>query len=149
MIDYTLIAKILGPKGVRATATERSMKQMDNVLATIATVTRWPRVALDRHYAVSIGNRSFLRVCAEREQLRAQYALQIAIARCKREPVVVLDRVDHLDTDNQPTLFSLLHALCRRPDPPAFLVCGTDLDFRHLNPDGRNHRIDDGVLKAD
>ena len=146
VLAYEMILKTLGPKGVRATSMEQAMVRFDNTLGTIAKVTGWPRVTLDRSYAISIGNRTLLRVCAESERLRAQYALQIAIARCQREPVVVLDGVDHLDHRNRLKLMDLLDALCKRPDPPAFMMCGTNLDNVTLNPDGINYTVEDGKV---
>ena len=145
VIAYEAIVKTLGPKGVRATSMEKAMQRFDNTLNTISSVTGWPRVKVDRSYGISIGERTLLRVCAESERLRTQYSLQIAIARCQREPVVVLDGVDHLDADNRARLMKLLNTLCARPEPPSFLICGTDLDHREMNPAGINYKIRDGV----
>ena len=145
-VEYLLIAKILGPKGVRATTMQTALQRLDKVLARIADITGWPRVALDKTYAVTIGGRTFLRVCAESEQLVAQYSLQISIARCMREPFVIFDRVDDLDSEHRAGLMKLLAALCSRPEPPAFLICGTEIDFAAFNPDGPNYLMQDGSL---
>lgn len=147
IVAYQTIAKLLGPKGVRAQAVEEAMAQFDGVLNTIAKVTGWPRVRLDRHYAVSIGDRKILRLCAESERLRAQWCLQIAIVRVRREPIAILDAAGHLDNENLTGLGKLLGALCSRPSPPAFLVCGTELDHEVINPTGRNYALVDGVTK--
>ena len=146
IVEYQMIARILGPKGVRATAMQEAMNSLDGVLETIAKITAWPRVALDRSFAVSIGKRTVMKVCAESERLRAQWSLQIAIARCKRETVVILDAADHLDADNLEGLKRLLDALCGRPQPPAFMVCGTNFDMGEFNPAGPNHMLRDGKL---
>ena len=145
IVAYQTIVDVLGPRGVRAQAVEERMKQFDGVLATIAAVTGWPRVALDRHYAVSIGERKILRLCAESERLRAQWCLQIALVRVLREPVAILDAADHLDVANLTGLAKLLAALCSRPNPPAFLVCGTELDHEVVNPGGLTYVLDEGV----
>ena len=146
IVEYQTIARILGPKGVRATAMQESMVSLDGVLETIAKVTGWPRVALDRTYAVSIGKRTLLKVAGESARLRTQWSLQIAIARCKREPIVILDEADTLDHGNMVGLKTLLDALCGRPQPPSFLVCGTNFDMDEFNSPGPNHQLRDGRL---
>ena len=146
IVAYQTIAQLLGPRGVRAQAVEEAMQQFDGVLGTISRVTGWPRVRLDRHYSVSIGERKILRLCAESERLRAQWCLQIALVRVRREPVAILDAADHLDTSNLTGLGQLLDALCARKNPPAFLVCGTELDHEVINRSGPNYQLVDGVL---
>lgn len=145
IVAYQTIVDVLGPRGVRAQSVEEQMRRFDTALGTIARVTGWPRVALDRHYAVSIGERKILRLCAESERLRAQWCLQIALARTLREPVVVLDAADHLDVENMSGLARLLDALCQRPNPPAFVVCGTELDTQVIAPRGRVYKLDAGI----
>ena len=147
IIAYQTIAQILGPRGIRAQCVEEAMGKFHGVLTTIAAVTGWPEVKLDRHYSVSIGERSLLRLCAESERLRAQWSLQIAIARVLREPVVILDAADHLDYGNLAALRALLTTLAGRPKPPAFLVCATEMETHNWNPDGLNYALDDGTLK--
>ena len=146
VVHYTLISEILGPKGVRATAMEAKMLQLDKTLDTVAKVTGWPKVAISRTYSVSIGKRQFLRACAKSERLCAQYSLQIAVARCLRDPFVVLDEADTLVDHMFAGLKNLMAALRARPDPPAFLVCGSNLDVAHLNQDGLNYVIENGVM---
>ena len=144
IIDYTLIAKIVGPKGVRAMSMQENMTRFDTMLESIARITGWPRVQLDKTYAVSIDGRSFLKLCAETDRLRAQYTLQIALARFTRANAVILDGVDHLDDANQFTLADLLVAVCEHENPPAVMICGTELDFYQLNKNGYNYRIANG-----
>ena len=122
---YTLIATILGPKGVRAKAMEVGMEKMDSFLGIVATTTGWPRVEVDRSYNVSIGKRATLRMCSESERWRGQTALQIAISRLMRDSVVVLDRSDVLDTDARQELVALGAFLAERKDPPAIILCAT------------------------
>ncbi|MCY4471142.1 MAG: hypothetical protein OXC08_20695 [Thiotrichales bacterium] len=150
VIAYQTVAQVLGPRGVRAQAVETAIEAFDRVLETIATVTGWPRVALDRGYAISIGDDRIVSLAAESAQLRAQWCLQIAIARAKREPAVILDAADHLDAENMTGLQNLIAALCARPQPSAFLVCGTAVphfDVTEFNPGGLNYRLDDGTLR--
>lgn len=149
VVQYSLIAQILGPKGVRATAMEKAMSALDQTLATVARVTAWPRITIEGDYSVAIGGRTLLRVCGDSECLRAQYSLQIAVARCLRDQYVVLDRADTLDEEGRRQLWDVLKALLKRPNAPGFLVCGTDLDLTSLTSEGqRNYRFDDGVLSA-
>ena len=128
VVQNTIIAERLGPSGIRARAMNRELSILDATLAKIAEISGWPRVALDKSYAVSIGGRSLLRACAETDQLTAQLSLQIAISRCKREPVVVLDRVSNLVHERRAKLIAMLQALATREAAPAFLVCGSALD---------------------
>ena len=149
VVQYSLIAQILGPKGVRATAMEKAMSALDKTLATIARVTEWPRITIEGDYSVAIGGRTLLRVCGDSECLRAQYSLQIATARCLKDQYVVLDRADTLDDEGRRQLWDVLKALLKRPNAPGFLVCGTDLDLSSLTSEGqRNYRFDDGVLRS-
>ena len=144
IIAYSLIAEIVGPKGVRAMSMQANMEKFDNILETIARVTGWPRVELDKTYAVSIDGRTFLKLCAETDRLRTQYTLQIALARFTRANAIILDGVDHLDDANMFTLAELLKAVCERDKPPAVMICGTELDLYQLNKDGFNYRIVNG-----
>ena len=147
VVQYTLISDILGPKGVRATAMETRMASLDQTLESIGKVTGWPRIAVSRAYAVSIGKRTLLRVCSRSERLCAQYSLQIAISRCIRDPYVVLDDADTLVDGKFAGLRDLMAALKGRPSPPAFLVCGANLDVSTLNQDGLNYLIENGVMR--
>ena len=147
VVQYTLISDILGPKGVRATAMETRMASLDQTLESIAKVTGWPRITVSRVYAVAIGKRTLLRVCSRSERLCAQYSLQIAVARCIRDTYVVLDDADTLVDGKFAGLRDLMAALRGRPNPPAFLVCGANLDVSTLNPDGLNYLIDNGVMR--
>ena len=147
IVAYNVIAKIVGPKGVRTTCMEEAMTKFDVLLETISAVSGWPRIAIDKTFAVSIDGRTFLRLCAETDRLRAQYTLQIAIARFIRSPVVILDGVDHLDDNNMFRLKDLLNTMCARPEPPAFMICGTELDLLQLNPKGINFQLSAGKLK--
>ena len=149
VITYTAIAEVVGPKGIRATVMEKAMKNVDGVLEKICTMTGWPRIKVDRTYAVSIAGRTLLRVTARSERLRAQYSLQIAVARCLRDPVVILDEADWLDQSTQQLaqLGNLLRTLCSRPNPPAFVVFGTDMDLAAFNQLGDNYMVTDGVLR--
>ena len=120
------------------------MESFRGVLRAVARVTGWPAVGLDQHYTVSIGERPMLRLCSESERLRAQWSLQIALARVCKDPVVILDAADHLDQSNMAALRRLLATLCDRAEPLAFLVCGTEIDLDAWNPDGLNYTLEDG-----
>ena len=144
IIDYTVIADIVGPKGVRAVMMNENIEKFDEILETISTVTAWPRIELDKTYAVSIDGSTFLRLTAETDRLRAQYTLQIALARFTRSNAIILDAVDHLDDVNMFALSDLLTGVCSREDPPAVMICGTELDLYAINRNGLNYRIVNG-----
>lgn len=141
IVEYTLIADILGPKGVRAQAMKQSMDLLDAVLEPIHKIAAWPRVRVDSSYAISIDGRTLLRVCAKSEQLRAQYSLQIGVARVRRDPVIVLDEADILDQRERMRLRKLLETMLSRDEPPAVLVCGTDFDVDEW-PDAHRYVLD-------
>ena len=128
IVEYLLIAEVLGPTGVRGQEMKEQMDLVDQVLDPVSQITGWPRVKLDSQYAVSIASRKLLRVCAESEQLRAQYSLQMAVARVKRDDVLILDKADHLDARECTRLRKVLRMMLSRADPPAVVVCGTDFD---------------------
>ena len=155
ILAYELVVKILGPAGIRATTMKKSMDEFRANLDRVHKVTGWPRVELDNAYNLSIGGRKFLRVCAASARLRANYAIQIALALAKQEPVVILDAVDMLQVEHQQELAKLMKMICRRQEPPAFLVCGT---VGHFDPGtafassevpfGGQYHVVDGKLDA-
>ena len=144
IIAYQTIMQIVGPKGVRATCMEENMERFDGVLKIISDLTGWPRVKLDRTYSISIGGRSFIKLCAESDRRRAQLTLQLAISRFTRSPVVILDEVNNLDEKNQMHLADLMATVCGRNQPPAFMICGKELDLAHINPGGINYKMVNG-----
>ena len=124
---YEMIVKILGPKGIRAKAMETAMDNVDGLLSFMAQRTGWPRVQVDRNYNVSIGKRASLRMCSESERWRGQAMLQIAIARMKQDPVIVLDRTDILDPKGREDLATLSSFLVEpdRKHRPCIVLCST------------------------
>ena len=148
VMAYDEVVKILGPKGVRALAVSQNMGKFRKVLANVHKVTDWAEVEMDDSYNLSIGGRKFMEVCGETPRLRAQYAVQIAIAVGKGEPVVILDMVDHLQQVHQKTLNELLTRICKLETAPAFLICGTTGHFNpDLFPDATHHAVEAGVLQ--
>ena len=75
----------------------------------------------------------------------AQYSLQIALAWCRTDGVVVLDRADLFDSVNFKGLMSLLQTLMQHPKAPAIMVCGTGLKGPDYNQDGYNYQVEDGI----
>ena len=127
---YSLIAKLLGPKGVRAKAMETAMGSLDEFLAVVASQTLWPRVKVGKSYELTIGERASLKLCSESEKWRAQAALQIAVARMRRDPVIVLDRADVLDDHGKWMLSIICKKVSGRDNPPAILLCSTCSNYR-------------------
>ena len=151
VLAYNAIIQALGPKGVRSTMMKEAMDEFTISVNRVHAVTGWPLVELDAGYSVSIGGRKILRVCAASERLRTQYTIQLAIALSQGEPVVILDEVDTLLPLQQEMLIQLLGMICRRPDSPAFLLCGAD---GHFHVPGlmdtpyyyRSYEVVDGVV---
>ena len=125
---YSMIASLLGPKGVRAKAMETAMGNLDKFLAIVADQTGWPRVEVDKTYNISIGKRATLKMCSESERWRAQASLQIAIARLTRDSVIVLDRADVMDNMALIEVQDLLAFLLGRDNPPAVVILETSVD---------------------
>jgi len=156
VLAYNAVVSVLGPKGVRATMVAGNMEQFRGNLERIHEITGWAKTEIDNSYNLSIGGRKILEVCGETPRLRAQYAVQIALALCRKEPVVILDMVDHLEHVHQQTLANLIVQICGKlpNEGPAFLLCGTD---GHFNPDifrqhdgipGGDYRVVEGVCKS-
>jgi len=149
VVSYDEVVKVLGPKGVRALAVSAGMAKFRKVLANVHKVTDWSEVCMDDSYNLSIGGRKFMEVCGETPRLRAQYAVQIAIAIAKNEPVVIFDMVDHLQQVHQKTLYTLIQRICKLDTAPAFLVCGTTGHFKPtLFRSATHYAVEDGVLNA-
>ena len=145
-VQYSLIAEITGPKGVRATTMEDSMGNLDAVLDRVAALSGWPRVRVAKDYTVSVDDHTFLQVCGNSALRKAQFSLQIAIAWRMDALVVVLDRADELDLASRKSLFDLLRRITDMDGAPGFLVCGTGMDLATLNPEGANFAMMDGEL---
>ena len=153
VMAYDEVVKALGPKGVRATEVDRSMNVFRKVLERVQQITDWSATEIDAAYNISIGGRKFLKVAGETPRLRAQYAIQIALAVSQKEQLVVLDMVDHLEQRNQEILKELLVTVCtKQKNPPAFLLCGTTGHFSKETFDspviGNSYELGDGKLHA-
>lgn len=148
IVQYEQVAKLLAPTGVRADVMAGALKQVNAVMERLSTLTGWPAVEVGNKYGISIGKRRLLRMCADSERLRAQYMLQIAIARCRRDPVVILDEVDTLETEERRKLADLISFLASKDPPTAFVLCGTRLEEEFWQEHAAVFEIEDGVLEA-
>ena len=153
VLAYDAIIKELGPKGVRSTMVKEAMESFTAVINRAVAITGWPKIELDSSYAISIGGRTILRVCAQSERIRTQYILQIAVALSQGEPLVILDNLNELRHDYQAQLVEMVQMICNRPDSPAFLLCGAEDMFQpeNLTEDFADdfysmYRIDEGVI---
>ena len=125
---YLLVASLLGSKGIRAEAMSKSMETFGQVLSFISTTTRWPLVQVrPLTYGIKIGKRVSHKLCSDSEKWRTQALLQVAVARMRRDPVIVLDRVDILDAAGREDLSTLVGLISSRANPPACLLCMTVL----------------------
>ena len=111
VLEYTAIAKVFGPQGIRFQAMKAGMERLGENLSIIQRRTNWPAIELDATYAVTIDRRPAL-VCATSEQWRAQICLQIAIALSVEDPAVVLDGADVLVDAFEHNEMSRLILLC-------------------------------------
>ncbi len=95
VMEYTEIADVFGPRGVRARAMAVGMERIKEHLTEVQRTTGWPSVKLDTTYAVTVNDRPAV-VSATSEQWRAQIALQIAVALSLENPLVIVDGADVL-----------------------------------------------------
>jgi len=146
IIAFLEIAEALGPKGVLVQAMQARLNKVDAVLERIAQITGWPRVELQSGYSPAIGGRTLLPVCGESGRWRAQSAPQIAVARCRMEPLVILDKVDDLDAENRKALKEVLDAINATKAAPAWLICGTGIERDEFDPD-RFYQVNNGVIQ--
>jgi len=152
ILAYDAIIRELGPKGVRSTMMAESMETFTKMVKRAVKITGWPQIEMDSSYAFSIGGRKILRVCGKAARLRAQYIIQISLALSQGERLVILDDVDHLRPDYQKGLYNMIKMVCRRPDAPAFLLCGAEDLFepdkmtKLETPFHTQYRVDDGTV---
>ena len=145
IVQYDMVAKLLAPNGVRADVMAGALKQVNDVLDKLASRVGWPTVEVGSKYGISIDKRRLLRMCSFSERLRAQYLLQIAIARCRKDPVVILDQVDTLEESGQSQLLELVSFLSVRKPDTAFILCGTRLGPKWAKY-AQLHDIEDGRM---
>ena len=124
VIRYVDVARALGPQGVRATMLDEGLHRLSRALGRISAITGWPEVAVAAQGSVTVGDRP-VPMCSESEQWRAQAAIQLALAVITDSKVVVLDRADLLDTDNQHRLSDALGRILAGCPWLAVLVCST------------------------
>lgn len=147
IVQYEQVAKLLAPTGVRADVMAGALKQVNAVMERLSTLTGWPAVEVGSKYGIAIGKRRLLRMCAKSERLRAQHMLQLAIARCRRDPVVILDEVDMLEPEEQRKLVDLIAFLASKPPDTVFVLCGTRLDGGFWREQTALYEIEGGILQ--
>ena len=145
IVQYDMVAKLLAPNGVRADVMAGALKQVNKVLDMLAERAGWPTVEVGSKYGISIDKRRLLRMCSFSERLRAQYLLQLAIARCRQDPVVILDQVDTLEESGRTRLLELVVFLSKLKRAPAFILCGTRLGS-HWGKHALLYDIEDGRM---
>ena len=97
---YTEIAKAIGPAGVRAQMLDKGMSVLRATLNVLTRQVAWNAdVEVTDDGAVLVKGRPVV-LCSESEKWMAQACLQLTIAGICKDPVVVLDRADLLDTHN-------------------------------------------------
>ena len=121
-LSYDAIAKALGPQGIRARALQGPMDALERYLDTLADLSEWPQVRIDRTYEVKIGPR-YGKLSSESERWRANFMIQCAIALVKKEKRVVVDRADILDASSARQLWRLSERLVEMGVFP--IVCAT------------------------
>ena len=121
--SYSLIADLLGPRGIRGRAMKEGLGRLARGLRRVHELTNWPLVKLDQSYAVSAGERP-VALCSTSEQWRAQTALQAGVALALGNNYAVLDGADVLDADGLTQLVVLCDALAAESGL-SVIVCAT------------------------
>ncbi len=122
ILDYQVIAKALGPRGIRGQAMLERIENLKSQLRQIAAVTGWKPVTLDRTYAASYGDRPGP-LCADSEKWRINACIQAAIAMALQSERVIFDKADILGPRQISHLVLLCEFLASNGIFP--LVCAT------------------------
>ena len=132
---YTEIAKAIGPAGVRAQMLDKGMATLRGGLNVLTSQVPWNAdVAVTDDGSILVKGRPVV-LCSESERWMAQACLQMTIAAICKDPVVVLDRADLLDTHNSIGLLQAVQRVAQKTDK-AFVLCVT----------GRFIEVDDTVV---
>lgn len=101
------VIDLLAPDGMRRLAAVKATKIFNDTLKTIISSSKyWGPVFLNDEFRFSFGGRPF-GLCSESEQWRCRVAVQYAIARISKAPLVIIDRSDVLDADGRNGLFRI------------------------------------------
>ena len=123
VMDFTLIAKALGPSGIRGQAISESMSKFRGAVDEVTRITDWPEVTLDSSYMVMINGRP-APVSSGSEKWRAQFTIQCALAIVTGDKRVVADGADILGPENRTQLIALCEYLSQQKGVYA-IICAT------------------------
>ena len=138
IVELDAVCSLLGPTGARAQHMRSRMDNVRLVLKNAHAVTEWEEITILDDYSISSNGRP-ITLCAQNEQLKAQYLCQIAACMLGGSEWLVLDQADLLKDESGAGLITLLNRLAtRRPNLHA-VVCATSTPC----PDGWDHvRLD-------
>ena len=126
------ICELLGPNGAKAKFMDESMEEVRKMLAKISEVSGWMDIHIDYDFNITSDGLP-ARLAAKNEQLKAQWALQIASAYVAKSKWVILDEADTLKDDSWDGLIKLVNGLCKKAKDLRVVVCATSSKVKDWN----------------
>lgn len=145
---WLAIAEAMSPEGIPAKVLEQALAPINQSLATLAGMAKWPLVRITKEIEVVSNERPY-GLCSESEKWRADTLLALAIAMLTGLKLVVLDRFDVLELKARGQLLGMLCELVKLGSMDSVIMLGTMKE----KPDGlpaevTAHWINNNILEG-
>ena len=100
--------------------------KIQQILDNLCSITNWLPIKIKDDYAITSGGRP-VQLCAQNEKLKAQWVIQIAIARITNSSWLVLDCCDLLQDSSWDGLIPLVRKLAKAHPAMKIVLLGTNI----------------------
>jgi len=118
------ICDLVGANGARAAHISDCLDRIRGVLNRISSITGWLPIDINHEYQITSSGRP-VQMAAKNEQLKCQWAMQIACAYYCKDAWIILDEADTLRDESWDGLVKLVDALTGKNPKLRVLVCAT------------------------
>lgn len=144
---WLAIAEAMSPEGIPAKLLEQALAPINQSLATLSGMAKWPLVRITKEIEVVSNERPY-GLCSESEKWRADTLLALAIAMLTGLKLAVLDRFDVLELKARGQLLGMLCELVKLGSMDSVIMLGTMKE----KPDGlpaevTSHWISNNILE--
>jgi uncharacterized coiled-coil protein SlyX len=121
---WLAIAEAMSPEGIPAKLLEQALAPINQSLAQLSGMAKWPTVRITKEIEVMSNERAY-GLCSESEKWRADTLLALAIAMLTGIKFTVLDRFDVLELKARGQLLNMLCDLVRLGSMDSVIMLGT------------------------
>lgn len=121
---WLAIAEAMSPEGIPAKLLEQALAPINQSLATLAGMAKWPLVRITKDIEITSNGRRY-GLCSESEKWRADTLLALAIAQISGLKLAVLDRFDVLELKARGQLLGMLCELVKLKSIDSVIMLGT------------------------